>query len=148
MKIYLASSWRNTNQPPTVVWLRRIGHEVYDFRNLPDGAGFGWEETQADKLDSGSPDAFLRALKHPVAEAGFASDFEAMEWAEAFVLLLPCGRSAHLEAGWAIGQGKPTAILTGRGEDWELMYKMADLVSFQTSEVEEWLSDLDSAKTP
>ena len=48
-----------------------------------------------------------------------------MEWADAFVLLMPCGRSAHLEAGWAIGAGKPTAILLSAGEP-ELMYKMAD----------------------
>ena len=29
-------------------------------------------------------------------------------WDDTFVLVLPCGRSAHLELGWAVGQGKRT----------------------------------------
>lgn len=40
------------------------------------------------------------------------------------VLVLPCGRSAHLELGYAIGAGKPTFILLAEGEP-ELMYKMS-----------------------
>ena len=33
MKIYVASSWRNAQQPAVVARLREAGHEVYDFRN-------------------------------------------------------------------------------------------------------------------
>ena len=41
MKIYLASSWKNTDQPDLVEALRNAGHDVYDFRNpTPDDAGF------------------------------------------------------------------------------------------------------------
>ena len=40
--IYVASSWRNHVQPMIVEALRGDGHEVYDFRNPPDAAGFGW----------------------------------------------------------------------------------------------------------
>ena len=37
-KIYVASSWRNREQPSVVKALREAGHEVYDFRNpAPDG---------------------------------------------------------------------------------------------------------------
>jgi len=35
----------------------------------------------------------------------------ALRWCEACVLLLPCGRSAHLELGWAAGAGKRTVVI-------------------------------------
>ena len=49
-KIYLASSWRNTDQPTAVAALRMAGHDVYDFRNPPDGIpnGFRWSEIDPD----------------------------------------------------------------------------------------------------
>ena len=51
---------------------------------------------------------------------------------------MPCGRSAHLEAGWAIGQDKPTCILLCDKQDPELMYKMASL-ALNEAELMEWL---------
>ena len=39
MKIYVASSWRNTYYPQVVETLRQAGYEVYDFRNPPTGEG-------------------------------------------------------------------------------------------------------------
>ena len=46
-----------------------------------------------------------------------------MKWADACVLVLPCGRSAHLEAGWFVGAGKPLHILQLDREEPELMYR-------------------------
>lgn len=59
---------------------------------------------------------------------------------DACVLVMPCGRSAHLELGWAAGAGKDTAILLFDGEP-ELMYQMVDLLASDVSQVVEWLSD-------
>lgn len=50
-----------------------------------------------------------------------------MQWADAFVLVMPCGRSAHLELGWVCGAKKKTYILFSDGEP-ELMYKLVDYV--------------------
>ena len=36
-RIYVASSWRNAYYPEVVKRLREYGHEVYDFRNPPQG---------------------------------------------------------------------------------------------------------------
>ena len=125
MKIYLASSWRNQYQPAVIGALRDMGYEVYDFRNPKLGdVGFAWSEIDEDWIDW-TPQAFVDGLASPIADAGFASDWDAMQWADTFVLLLPSGRSAHLEAGWAIGQGKPTFILVPEPCEPELMYKMA-----------------------
>lgn len=124
MKIYIASSWRNELQPLLVKAFRESGHEVYDFRNpKPDNAGFHWSEIDP-KWQSWTSKEFKAALFHPIAVDGFKLDWEAMHWAEACILVLPSGRSAHLEAGYFIGARKPLHILLNDGEP-ELMYKMA-----------------------
>lgn len=142
-RIYVASSWRNENQPTTVEILRAVGHEVYDFRNpRPGDNGFAWSEIDPEWL-GWDPRSFRDLLDHPVAVGGFESDFDAMQWADTFVLELPCGRSAHLEAGWAIGQGKPTAILLRpEGFEPELMYRMAATVVCDYHELFTWLRGL------
>ena len=142
MKIYLASSWKNTDQPDLVKALRNAGHDVYDFRNpTPDDAGFHWEEIDPGYEEWSGRDYFL-ALDHPKANRGYGLDMDAMLWADCFVLLLPSGRSAHLEAGWAVGRGKPTCILFAEGEVPELMYKMAYL-ALDVEDVLGWLDMLD-----
>lgn len=124
MKIYVATSWRNEDQPWIVERLKEKGHQVYDFRNpTPDNHGFAWGAIDLNWKDW-TPEQFIEALKHPIAEEGFAFDKNALDWAEALVLVMPCGRSAHLEAGYAAGQGKPVYVLLSDAEP-ELMYKLA-----------------------
>jgi hypothetical protein len=62
-------------------------------------------------------------IEHPRAIEGYDADFAAMEKADTFVMVLPCGKSAHLELGWAIGAGKRTAILLEDPVEPELMYR-------------------------
>jgi len=125
MKIYLASSWRNPNQDIILRLLREAGFEVYDFKNpAPGNEGFSWKDAGGFNPKSFSHAKFLQVLKHPISEAGYACDWSAMQAADAAVLLLPCGRSAHLEAGYFVGAGKPLYIL-GEILEPELMYKMA-----------------------
>ncbi|MBV8378954.1 MAG: hypothetical protein JO279_18330 [Verrucomicrobia bacterium] len=134
MKIYVASSWRNTIQPSVVDELLKAGFEVYDFRNpAPGETGFHWHEIDED-WRNWTADQFASALDHPIAVAGFRSDFDAMKWADACVLVNPCGRSAHLEAGYFVGAGKLLVILANGGEP-ELMYSMSDVVATSMEEV-------------
>ena len=123
-KIYLASSWRNPYQPLVVKALREAGHEVYDFRNPSNGdEGFKWKNVDG-LWEKWSNDDYINALNHPVAERGFKNDFDAMVWADVCILLLPCGRSAHSEAGWMQGAGKPTYVILIEKQEPELMYKL------------------------
>ena len=117
-KIYLATSWRNPEQPHILKMLRDEGHLVYDFRD--EETAFRWSDIDPRWL-RWSPQEFRRALTHPKARAGFRKDRDAMLWANMCVLLTPCGRSAHLEAGFMAGQGKRVAVLLRQGEA-ELMY--------------------------
>lgn len=124
MKVYVATSWRNPHQPEVVKALQGEGYDVYDFRNpAPGDNGFHWSEIDPD-WQQWTPEQFAEALDHPIAQAGFITDMMALEKADVCVLVMPCGRSAHLEMGYAIGTGKLTIILSSDGEP-ELMYKMA-----------------------
>lgn len=134
-RIYVASSWRNALQPDVVTKLRADGHEVYDFREpAPGVSGFSWAEIDP-KWGSWSAAQYRDALNHPLAVNGYAHDIGAMQWADTCVLVLPCGRSAHLELGWMAGSGKRTIILTRDGEEPELMAKMATKICTSIDEV-------------
>lgn len=124
MRIYLASSWRNLYQPVVLADLRAAGHEVYDFRNpAPGNVGFSWRQVDPDLHADLTVERMRATLAHPTSQAGFDLDFDAMKWADVFILLLPSGMSAHLEAGWACGAGKPVAVLAPEIREPELMYK-------------------------
>lgn len=134
-RIYVASSWRNSIQPLVVSTLREAGHEVYDFKNPePGNTGFSWSAIDP-KWRDWTPQQFRAALQHPIAKRGFGLDHAAMEWADTFVMVLPCGRSAHTEMGWACGAGKRVLILQTGQEEPELMYLEADAICHSIAEV-------------
>lgn len=111
MKIYVASSWRNIYQPAVVGLCRKAGHETYDFRNPgPGDSGFGWSEIDP-AWKAWDFERYRKLLNHPRAQQGFNLDMGGLRNCDACVLVYPCGKSAHLELGWAAGSGKRTAIL-------------------------------------
>ena len=104
-RIYVASSWRNQQQQEVVESLRWDGHAVYDFKNPGRKSKRVLVGRYRSELENLEPVTVpRRPLKHPISEVGCGNDFAAMKWADTFVLVLPCGRSAHLELGWACGQ--------------------------------------------
>lgn len=144
MKIYVASSWRNDYQQDVVADLRNNGHEVYDFKNpSKEDKGFAWSDIDK-KWQEWNNEEYINALKNPIAKKGFANDFNAMIWADACVLVMPCGRSAHVEAGWMQGWGKPTIILLQRSAaaEPELMYKLFHRVTDSIEDVNRILFEL------
>lgn len=81
-------------------------------------------------------------LTHPVARAGFGKDMHALQAADATVLVLPCGRSAHLELGYATGSGQRTIVLLDQPmSEPELMYLMNSEICVSLEEVIESLRD-------
>ncbi len=127
-KIYVASSWRNPYYPEVVKRLCEEDHEVYDFRNPPHGGnGFHWTDVD-ENATNWTFEEYARGLHHPLAEKQFTADLEALKWADACVLVLPCGRSAHTEAGWMAGAGKRVIVYIPEMVEPELMYKIFDYV--------------------
>lgn len=141
MKVYVASSWRNQQQQSVVQQLRDAGHEVYDFKNpRPGETGFAWSDINPD-WQAWTPEQFREALRHPIALNGYISDASAMAEADACVMVMPCGRSAHLEAGFFVGSPKKALIILLGEEpaEPELMYRMANAICLDMGEVIEKL---------
>lgn len=152
--VYVASSWRCAMQPAVIETLKAADIPHYDFKNPEGKTGFHWNEVMPKfnrDLQLANVDEYIKALDHPRSIEGFESDFNAMVRADTFVLVLPCGRSAHLELGWAVGSGKRTAILLDPSIQWtpagyvddlvtpELMYKMVDHIAPNMMDLLGWL---------
>lgn len=147
--VYVASSWRNPIQIAVCTALKVVGIEHYDFKNpAPGEEGFHWSDVMPSyqRVGPGVPeqlanaDEYVKALEHPIAVQGYNRDWEAMQRADCCVLVLPCGRSAHLELGWFVGAGKRTAILLdGPDVTPELMYRMVDYVAPSLFDLLGWL---------
>ena len=121
--------------------VREAGHDVYDFRNPgPGDHGFGWRQC-ATPEQLKDPRAFRdEVLAHPVAAAAFAKDMGALTRADATVLVLPCGRSAHLELGIATGALQTTIVLLDDPiSEPELMYLACNRMCVSIEEVVEAL---------
>lgn len=126
LRIYLASSWKNPHHGMVLDTLRDQGFEVYDFRDPAPGVpGFLWSDIDK-RWESWSSQDFIQGLSPPVATTQFGLDYMALDWANCGVLLLPCGKDAHMEAGWLVGAGKRLFILLDpEVPASELMYRMA-----------------------
>lgn len=146
-KIYLASSWRNAFHGKTLATLTGAGHDVYDFKSAtpkpcggPAPTAFSWAEL--DPLwQAWTPEEYRkRLLSSPRAATGYLGDLRGMEWADTCVMLLPCGRSAHIEAGYCKGRGKRLVVYYTHGEDTrgfepDLMYLLADNIAIGEDEL-------------
>lgn len=118
-RIYIASSWKNGSQPTLVKELRKRGHKVYDFRhpfgrndkNVWDSVSKSRELKEAYLAGNLRPSDFDSMLADQTANERFKEHFNAMSDADTCVLCLPCGRSAHVEAGYMAGDGKRVYVM-------------------------------------
>lgn len=109
MKLYIATSWRNTLYQEVLKKTREMGFDVYDFKN-PDTA-FDWAEVFDLVSWRTLPTSVqFNGLKEAVPRRAYKADMEALKEADMLFLLLPAGRSAHFEAGIAHAMGKPVII--------------------------------------
>jgi len=134
MMIYVASSWRNLLQPAVVTVLRKCGHNVYDFRHpyypAPDSPsdGFRWEDIDKS-WQSWTPQQYREALQHRIVKAGYANNITALRSCDACVLVLPSGRSASWEFGYAMALGKRGYVVQMDSCEPELMYQEATIIT-------------------
>jgi hypothetical protein len=128
MKIYIASSWRNMDEAIRVATeLRFHEMEVDCFcESRPGRYVFHWREI-IDELSALDARSFLG---HSQAIRAFEEDRKWLNWADGVLMVLPCGNSSHLEAGYVKGQGKWLGIY---GElkpgEFDVMYGFADIVT-------------------
>ena len=142
MKIYLATSWKN-NVTAIIVGnlLKSYGHNVYIFCDPTEPAAQISLKLRKDDRTK-LWDSWNALKTHEVQEI-FASDFKHLEECDLVLLMTPSGKSAHMEAGYAVGAGKALVILDHPilGE-WDAMYGMADAVfrSYDLKKVIDWIN--------
>lgn len=141
-KIYVASSWRNPDHHHVVTQLKHDGFDPFDFKAT--NASFHWRD-QAPGWPDWSLEQFKSVLRSQPAEEAFANDEKALDEADAGVLVLPAGISAHIEVGYLMGQLKPTFILYPTNVETvraELMYKLATGIFRSYHDVAAALADI------
>ena len=100
--------------------------------------GFHWTDIDPD-APNWTYAQYAEGLHHPLAERQFQADIDALTWADTCVLVLPCGCSAHTEAGWMAGAGKRVLAYIPEMVEPELMYKLFDGVAGSLEELVEKL---------
>jgi hypothetical protein len=140
--VYVASSWRCPYHAAVIAALEAAKIDHYNFR---DSEGFSWTDVNPAFQRGQRTDfeSYINMISHPVAARGFRRDFAAMNKADTFVLVQPCGKSAHLELGWAIGTGKSTAVLFEPEVEPDLMYRMAGYLTNSLFDLLGWLGVVD-----
>lgn len=109
-RIYIASSWKNKDRVRALAEkLRGYGHEVFDFTD-PDNRAKELDHWNcpADKWDGPPLETmeYQLFLTFPKSQRIFTADMGGLHWADTVILLLPSGRSSHLEAGFGAAAGK------------------------------------------
>ena len=134
--IYLIGSLRNPEIPRIGNYIRSLGVEVFDDwfagGKIADDE---WQEYETTRKRD-----YASALKGYAADHVFAFDKHHLDRSHAGILVLPAGKSGHLELGYLAGQGKPTYILFDQvPERWDVMYKFATEVFFDLEDLGERL---------
>jgi len=137
MRLYIASSWRNESRVLALAQLLRSkGHEVDCFCDTSTGR---YVFSAVKELPDGGRLTAPEFLFQPEAQHAYYEDKKWLDWCDGVVLILPSGKSAHLEGGYAKGQGKGLWILAPEGGwvvgEWDVMYGLADFLCGTTLEL-------------
>ena len=144
-RIYLAGSWKNQQE---IFLIRDIlktqGHEVDCFASEENGRiSFNWSKLPdiQDKLPKMDAKDMLEV---PRVQEAFREDKKWIDWCDLCLLTLPSGKSSHLEAGYAKGQGK-TVVIFGdlKKGDFDVMYGFADAI-FRCDELDKMVDFVNS----
>lgn len=134
--IYLIGSLRNPRVPEVANILRADGHYVYDdWYATSEDADDWWK-----RYEQGRGHSFVEALNGWAATHVYLNDKQHLDELNTGVLVMPCGKSAHLELGYMIGQKKDGYILLDEDpERYDCMYKFAAGVYQKLDELREAL---------
>lgn len=129
--IYLIGSLRNPEIPKIAMKLRETGLEVFDdWYAAGERADDSWRDYEQSRGSS-----YQEALQGLAAQHVFQFDLHHLQRASAGVLVLPAGRSGHLELGYLLGQGKKGYILVDNPDRWDVMYLFATKVTTALEEI-------------
>jgi hypothetical protein len=121
-RIYLLASLRLPKVRMLAAALRAYGHEVFD-----DWHAAGPEADDIwQAYEKGRGRSMVEALRAPHAQMVIGFDQWNLVERDTVVLVMPAGKSCHIELGFAIGLGKDTHVLfDGEPDRWDAMYGYA-----------------------
>jgi hypothetical protein len=122
MTVYVIGSLRSARVPKVASELRAAGFDVFDdwYAAGPEADDYWMAYERARGR------TYQEALAGIAANHTFDFDRRHLMRADAGVLVLPAGRSGHLELGFLVGMGKPGFILLeGEPDRWDVMYRFA-----------------------
>ena len=134
--IYVMGSMRNPRIPEIAKALRKIGWDAFDDWHSPGPeADDRWQAYEKVRGRS-----FREALEGYHAKHVFALDEHHIDRCDVGLLVLPAGKSAHIEFGVFRGAKKPRYILMdGEPERYDIMYRYATAVFITVEEMLEAL---------
>jgi nucleoside 2-deoxyribosyltransferase len=123
--VYVMGSMRSTRVQEVAKALRERGYDVFDDWISPGPeADDRWQAYEKARGRT-----YAEALQGYHARHVFALDKKHLDRCDVGVLVLPAGKSAHIELGYLVGQGKTTYVLfDGEPERYDVMYLFATTV--------------------
>jgi hypothetical protein len=122
MIIYVIGSLKNPLVPEVAKAIRAKGHEAFDdwYSAGPEADDY-WQAHERFKGRT-----YHEALHGYHAEDVFNFDKRHLDRADMGVLVMPAGKSGHLELGYMIGSGKRGSVLFSEEPDrFDVMYRFA-----------------------
>jgi hypothetical protein len=139
--VYVIGSLRNPRITEVGGVLRDAGYDVFDDWH----AGGPQADDEWRRYENERGRTYKEALRAYNAQHIFHYDLYHLNRAHVAVLVHPAGRSAHLELGYIIGQGKPGFVLFDEEPvRWDVMNAFATSVCFS---VEELLQEMGGPKS-
>jgi hypothetical protein len=131
-RIYIIGSLRNPAVPIVGERLRRDGHYVFDdwYAAGPEADDY-WQ-----KYEKGRGRTYAQALNGLAVRNVFRFDQHNLDASDTVVLVMPAGKSGHLELGYAMGRGCDGYVLFDKEpERWDAMYRFCRDVFFDVEEL-------------
>lgn len=133
-KLYVAGSLRNPGIPALAANLRGYmpGVKVFDDWHAAGPTG----DDEWKRYEKARGRNYVEALRHGyAAEHTFQYDKHHLDTSDGTLLAMPAGKSAFLELGYMVGQGKWTGILLDDPDRWDVMFKFVNCVSTELEEL-------------
>ena len=132
LKIYLIGAMRNKQIPRIAISLRKLGFDVFDDWHSPGKqTDEMWRKYEVRRGRS-----FKEALSGEHAKNVFSFDKYHLDRSDIAILVLPAGRSGHMELGYMAGRKKKTFILLQKKVNrFDIMYKFATDVVLTMNEL-------------
>jgi nucleoside 2-deoxyribosyltransferase len=130
--IYLIGALKNREIMNLANEIRALGYDVFDDWLTPgpeaDSFLLEYEKNRGHN--------YREALRGYAAQHIFNFDKKHIDRCDAGILVMPAGRSGHLELGYILGQGKPGFILFDSiPERMDLMYNFATDIFFSKEDL-------------